>query len=154
MELVKKNIEKGREVYKLEDRYRKVWNTVDPEALEDHLTLLNEVMEGWVIDAGTTKETTWIDYRIVPGVPANTFPHTIEFVKRIYEFCLDSIDQTAPYVHYDWVLSNIMIDGDNTYLVDWDNVGLYNPKQIQEKLESDLRSAFGEKFDEMLRTLA
>ena len=59
-----------------------------------------------------------------------------------------------PYAHYDWVLSNILLDGDNTYLVDWDNVGIYSPQEIQTKMESDLRSAFGEKYDEMLRTMA
>ena len=47
-----------------------------------------------------------------------------------------------------------MIDGDNIYLVDWDNVGLYEEKEIMDKMYSDLRSAFGEKFDEMLRTMA
>ena len=72
----------------------------------------------------------------------------------IRDSCIDSIQQTSPYVHYDWVLSNILIDGDNMYLVDWDNIGIRNPLEIHDKLESDLRSAFGEKFDEMLRTMA
>ena len=57
-------------------------------------------------------------------------------------------------MHYDWVLSNILIDGDNMYLVDWDNVAIKKPVEIHDKLEADLRSAFGEKFDEVLRTLA
>jgi len=52
------------------------------------------------------------------------------------------------------VLSNILIDGDNMYLIDWDNVGLHEPLDIHKKLDSDLRSAFGEKYDEMLGTLA
>ena len=82
-----------------------------------HIAILNEVMEGWVIDYGVTKDTTWIDYHIVPGTPANTFAHTPQFVQRKYDFCIDSIQQTSPYVHYDWVLSNILIDGDNMYLV-------------------------------------
>lgn len=154
MELIKENIEKKRKVYKLEDRYRKVWEGVHQDMMEEHVAVLNVVMEGWVIDCGVTTETTWIDYHIVPGVPANTFEHTPEFIKKIYDFCVDSIKQTSPYVHYDWVLSNILIDGDNMYLVDWDNIGIRNPLEIHDKLESDLRSAFGEKFDEMLRTMA
>ena len=82
---------------------------------------------------------------------ANTFEHTPRVCKkRIYEFCIDSVKQTRSYVHYDWVLSNIMIDGDNIYLVDWDNVGLYEEKEIMDKMYSDLRALFGEKFDEML----
>tara|TARA_Y200000002_G_C22645841_1_gene649098 strand:+ start:599 stop:1060 length:462 start_codon:yes stop_codon:yes gene_type:complete len=151
MKLIKENIEKKRKVYKLEDRYRKVWEGVNVEMQEEHIAILNEVMEGWVIDYGVTKDTTWIDYHIVPGTPANTFAHTPQFVQRIYDFCIDSIQQTSPYAHYDWVLSNIMIDGDNTYLVDWDNVGLYSPEQMMGKLESDLRSAFGDKFNAILQ---
>ncbi len=154
MELVKENKEKGRAVYKLADRYRKVWYDIDTKALQEHLKILDTVMPGWVIDYGFEEDYMWIEYHIVPGIPANTFEHTPEFIKRIYEFCIDSVKQTRPYVHYDWVLSNIMIDGDNIYLVDWDNVGLYKEKEIMDKMYSDLRSAFGEKFDEMLRTMA
>lgn len=40
-----------------------------------------------------------------------------------------------------------MIDGDKMYMVDWDNVGLYNEDQIMTKLHADLTSAFGDKFD-------
>ena len=85
MELVKENIEKKRKVYKLEDRYRKVWEGVHQDMMEEHVAVLNVVMEGWVIDCGVTTETTWIDYHIVPGVPANTFEHTPEYIKKIYD---------------------------------------------------------------------
>ena len=37
------------------------------------------------------------------------------------------------------------------YLIDWDNVGIKNPLEIHTKLESDLRSAFGDKFDAVLQ---
>jgi len=154
MELVKKNEEKKREIYKLDDRYRKVWYGVDVDELEEHVSILERVIPGYVIDYGTTTNSMFIDYHIVPGTPANKMPHTPEFFKRIYNFCNETLDQTLPYAHYDWVLSNIMLDGDNTYLVDWDNVGIYSPAEIQTKMESDLRSAFGEKYDEMLRTMA
>ena len=89
----------------------------------------------------------YIDYHIVPGTPANTFAHTPQFIKRIHDFCHETLEQTLPYAHYDWVLSNIMIDGDNTYLVDWDNVGIYSPEEINTKIEKDLKSAFGGSYD-------
>ena len=44
-------------------------------------------------------------------------------------------------------LSNIIVDGENMYMVDWDNVGIYPTVQIYEKLKSDLQSAFGDLFD-------
>ena len=99
MKLMKENFEKKRKVYKLEDRYRKVWEGVNVEMQEEHIAILNEVMEGWVIDYGVTKDTTWIDYHIVPGTPANTFAHTPQFVQRIYDFCIDSIQQTLSLIH-------------------------------------------------------
>jgi hypothetical protein len=34
--------------------------------------------------------------------------------------------------------------------VDWDNVGVYQPSDVFEKLHSDLKSAFGDRFDEVL----
>ena len=154
MELIKKNTDKKREVYKLDDRYRKVWYVDDEFALEEHVSILDKVIPGYVLDYGVTQNSMFIDYHIVPGTPANKVLHTPEFFKRIYNFCHETLDQTLPYAHYDWVLSNIMLDGNNTYLVDWDNVGIYSPEEIQTKMESDLRSAFGERYDEMLRTLA
>ena len=33
------------------------------------------------------------------------------------------------------------------HIIDWDNVGIYSPTEILEKLHSDLKSAFGDKFD-------
>ena len=130
MELIKKNIEKKREVYKLDDRYRKVWYIHDEFALEEHISILDKVIPGYVLELKTFKQLS------------------------LFTFCNETLDQTLPYAHYDWVLSNILLDGDNTYLVDWDNVGIYSPQEIQTKMESDLRSAFGEKYDEMLRTMA
>jgi RIO-like serine/threonine protein kinase len=80
-------------------------------------------------------------------VPANTFPHTKEFIDKIYNFCINNINTTSPYAHGDWVLSNILIDDDDIHIIDWDNVGIYSPTEILEKLHSDLKSAFGDKFD-------
>ena len=152
MNLIKENIEKNRKVYKLDDRYRKVWQckpnySPDKDSLEEHLDILDELMPGYVIDYGLAPESLYIDYKIIPGVPANTFPHTKEFIDKIYNFCVDNINKTSPYAHRDWVLSNILIDGDNMHIVDWDNVGVYEPKEIIDKLHSDLKSAFGENFD-------
>ena len=88
----------------------------------------------------------WISYNVIPGVPASTFEHTPEFVERIHKFCLENIKQTLPYAHGDWSLSNILIDGDNIRMCDWDNVGEYHPNEVLEKLEFDLRNAFGDLY--------
>ena len=64
MELVKENKEKGRAVYKLADRYRKVWYDIDTKALQEHLKILDTVMPGWVIDYGFEEDYMWIEYNL------------------------------------------------------------------------------------------
>ncbi len=140
MELVKENKAKGRKVYFCGDRYRKVWeNKID--WIYTHVKILNRVMPGFVIDYGND----YIDYKVIEGVTANTVEHTDKFINKIYNFCLENIKATKPWVHGDWVLSNIIIQPDNTMLmIDWDNIGIYREEEYLNKLHTDLISAFGE----------
>jgi RIO-like serine/threonine protein kinase len=147
MELVKVNKEKARRVYKLENCYKKVWHYIDKEWLEWHVDVLDNIMPDYVQSHGIEDGNMYICFNIVPGKPASEFEHTPEFVDKIYNFCVNNIKETSPYAHGDWVLSNIIIDGDNMYMIDWDNVGIYNPKEVITKLNSDLKSAFGDKID-------
>jgi RIO-like serine/threonine protein kinase len=147
MELVKINKEKHRRVFKMDNCYKKVWHFVDKDWLENHVDILEEINPGYILSHGIKDGTMFVCYNIVPGIPANTFEHTKEFVQKIYDFCINNINETAPYAHGDWVLSNILIDGDNMRMVDWDNVDIYPPEMILEKLDSDLQSAFGDKFE-------
>ena len=50
MDLIKKNIEKKREVYILDDRYRKVWYDVDMDRLDEHVSILEDIIPGYVLD--------------------------------------------------------------------------------------------------------
>lgn len=151
MDLIKDNKENSRQVWKFPDFYRKTWqckpeHNPDEAALEEHLDILEKLMPGFVITHGVTTESLYIDYKIIPGIPANTFPITEQFIDKIYNFCINHINYTSPYAHGDWQLSNILIDGNNIQIVDWDNVGIYSPQEIIEKLHSDLKSSFGDKF--------
>ena len=140
MELVKENKDKGRKVYFCGDRYKKVWeNKLD--WIYTHVKILNRVMPGFVIDYGND----YIDYKVIEGVTANTVKHTDEFINKVYNFCLENIKTTKPWVHGDWVLSNIIIQPDSTMtMIDWDNVGVYREEAYLNKLHTDLISAFGE----------
>jgi aminoglycoside phosphotransferase len=153
MILVKDNKEKGRKVYELEDRFRKVWSTIDQEKLEQHVIIMNKILPGYVLNWGSGETDQFIDVKKIPGTTAEKLERTPEFVKKIHDFCLYNIKQTYPYAHFDWVLSNIMIDGDNMYMVDWDNVGIYTEKEIRIKLNSDLKNAFKEKYKAYKRKL-
>ena len=150
MELIKANKEKSRRVYKGLNFYRKEWLFEDHNYFKKHLEIMEEILPGYILNSGCGDGRMFLDLRIIPGIPANTFEHTDAFIEKIYNFCLKNIEETKPYAHCDWVLSNIIIDGDKIEMVDWDNVGVYQPSDVFEKLHSNLKSAFGDKFDEVL----
>jgi len=142
MKLIRQNTEKNRAVYFCGDLYKKIWYNVDSAWIEKHVSDLNKLLPGYVLGYGSN----WIDFKIVEGMPASEFPHTKEFVKRIYDFCIKQISETAPLFHGDWTLSNMIIDGDKITMVDWDNLGSYPIDEVYVKLNSDLKSAFGDLY--------
>jgi RIO-like serine/threonine protein kinase len=142
MKLIRQNTEKNRAVYFCGDCYKKFWYNADIDWIEKHVSDLNQLLPGYVLGHGSN----WIDFKIVEGVPASEFPHTKEFVKQIHDFCLKQISETAPLFHGDWTLSNMIIDGDKIAMVDWDNLGSYPIEEVYVKLNSDLKSAFGDLY--------
>lgn len=147
MELIRENKVKHRATFFCGDRYRKEWYNVSPIWIGYHVQLLNKVVPGYVLDFGDY----WIEYKIIPGVPANTVPHTPEFVDQIYKFCIDNIKKTSPYAHGDWSLSNIIINGNTLTMCDWDNLGEYDSADVLQKLNSDLTNAFGATFQQYIQ---
>ena len=150
MELVKTNKEKQRRVLKGHGFYRKEWSFENLDYFEEHLDIMEEIRPNYILNSGCGNGVMFLDIKEIPGTPASKFEHTDEFIKKIYSFCLKNIQETQPYAHGDWVLSNIIIDGDKIEMVDWDNVGIYQPSVVLDKMHSDLRSAFGKRFDEVL----
>jgi hypothetical protein len=143
MELIKANEEKKRSTFLFKDRYRKFWYNATPGWIQDHVTILERVFPSYVLGYGIN----YIDFKILNGINANTIEHTDDFCKKIYKFCLENIKQTSPYFHGDWVLSNMIVNEDEIFLCDWDNLGVYPLDDVYKKLESDLMSAFGERFE-------
>ncbi len=150
MELIKENIQKKRQVWKTDTFYRKKWLFKDLLWLQDHVENLKVITDGYILDYGSDENSMWVDLKIIEGIPASKFEHTDEFIKKIYNFCLEQIERTQPYGHGDWVLSNIIVNGDKIEMVDWDNLSKHNKSMCMDKLHKDLRSAFGEKFDEVI----
>lgn len=134
----------------MSDRYRKEWHYIDQKWLIDHVHLLEQVVPGYLVRYGCEDESMFIEMKILSGTPASVFEHTDEFIKKIYAFCIQNIHSTLPYVHGDWVLSNIIINDDNIQMCDWDNLGIYPLDEVQKKLVYDLESAFGKKFKEVI----
>jgi len=144
MDLIKQNTEKKRAVYlKDSDTIRKFWYDKDSVWMQQHAEILNKVQPGYVKFVGEN----YIDFTRYLGQPASKLKHTPEFCDEVCKFCVNQINSTLPYAHGDWVLSNIIVDGDVMHMVDWDNVGIYDKETIHTKLKADLQSAFGELFD-------
>lgn len=151
MKLLKDNIEKGRCVYQFKNGLiRKYWRLKDLNWLEKHVKILHNVVPGYVENYGINELGVWIDTCPLPGINASIIPHTDEFILKIYNFCLQNIKDTAPYVHGDWVLTNMLVDGEDIYLCDWDNVGIYPIEEVMKKIVADLESAFGPRFKEVI----
>jgi RIO-like serine/threonine protein kinase len=146
MELVRENKEKQRAVYFCGTLYKKIWYNKDSTWVNNHVHELKKVVPDYVLDFGEN----WIDFKVVPGIPASTLEHTDAFIKRIYNFCLGNIFSTLPYAHGDWTLSNIIVNGDNISMIDWDNIGKYHLTEIFKKLDSDLESAFGKRYRQVI----
>lgn len=147
MKLVKENIEKAREVYKTDTSYIKHWHGKDFVWLLAHIKRLERVRPDYIINYGPGDGFMWAEFAKLEGTPASEFEHTPEFVKRITEYCVNNYKETYPYAHGDWVLSNIIINGDTIEMCDWDNVDKYPKEGVLEKMRNDLKSAFGDKFD-------
>jgi RIO-like serine/threonine protein kinase len=142
MILIKENIKKKRKVYKIKNFYRKVWLYHDLKKLESHVNDLECVIPNYVISYDHDETTMWIDLKEINGVPANTLPITNTLKERIIDFCLDNIENTYPYSHGDWVLSNILINDNDIHLVDWDNLSIRSKKESLNKLIKDLTHSF------------
>lgn len=151
MVLIKENIVKKRSVYKGDTFIRKYWHDQNEQWIDSHIKILEQLIPGYVLSSGKDDTGCYINFKILPGKCANEFEHTDAFVKKIYEFCLKNIEETKPYAHGDWVLSNMFIDGNTVQMCDWDNVGMYSKTEIIEKIKKDLLSAFGERFLEVIK---
>lgn len=153
MVLIKEHKQKKRQVWKLDDGYKKVWLFNDIDWLKIHVSLINDVFPGHIREYGSTENSMWIITNTIPGIPANQFPHTEDFIKKIYKFCLNNTKQYKPYAHGDWALSNIIVDGENIQMCDWDNFNIWSPTDVVIKMDKDLRSAFGPLYDKVKETI-
>lgn len=147
MKLIRANIEKQRAVFLLRNGlYRKYWYDRSPAWLNDHIVDLKKYVPNYVNTSGCDLESVWIDFNPLPGDLASTFEQTPEFINKIYKFCLKNIEDTYPYAHGDWSLSNMLIHDGIIRLCDWDNLGIYPAESVIKKLHEDLISSFGDSF--------
>ena len=103
------------------------------------MEIVNKLFPGYILDYKVYSNSIWIDYNIIKGVPASeVFPKTPEFMKKVYRFCIDHYQKTAPYAHGDWILENIMVDGDNFKLIDWDHLDIYSEQEAYQRIYNDV----------------
>ena len=144
-------INHGRKIYKYKTHYRKTIDHQDYKfgkgmygkgggmSVDEHVNMVNKLFPGYILDYKVYSNSIWIDYNIIKGVPASEiFPKTPEFIKKVYRFCVDHYKKTAPFFHGDCTLENIMVDGDDLYLIDWDRCDLYSEEEVYADLYQDL----------------
>ena len=108
-------------------------------SVDEHVNMVNKLFPGYILDYKVYSNSIWIDSNIIKGVPASeVFPKTPEFIKKIYRFCVDHYKKTAPYAHGDWILENIMIDGDNFKLIYCDHIDIYTEQEAFKRIYNDI----------------
>ena len=147
--LIKQKPEEQSEVWEFDDLFRKKWLYKDEAWLREHYNMLKGLCpDGYLKGIGFSDDHMWLDTNKLQGQYANECEHTPEFVKKIHKFCLEHYyTKTKPYAHFDWDLKNIIINGDDVILVDWDSCRIYQEGQVLDKMESDLKKGFGEKYN-------
>lgn len=152
MELIKENKEKNRAVFKLNhNTIRKYWYDYSIIWVSNHIKILEKIVPDYIIGYGSDHYGAFADFKKLEGIPASNFPHSDKFIFDIYNYCLKNIKETHPYVHGDWVLSNIIINKNKFSMCDWDNISIRSKEETMYKLKKDLYSAFGNKIFKVIK---
>lgn len=146
MDLIKSNEYKRREVFNNNEHIIKYWYNRDQQWVRAHTTTIERVYPGYILDWGAESHYCWAKFKHLPGKTAHEFEHTDKFIKNLILYCLEQNKDIAPYSHGDWVLSNILYDGSDFYICDWDNIGLYDESFVLDKMYSDLYATLGERL--------
>jgi len=148
--LIKHVPEKCRKVYDGGTFIRKVWSNHSLLSVASLAQRINSVFPNYIIDIGESSEGVFMDLTKLNGVLVSTLVQTDDLVKQVYKFCIDNMQHTLPYYHYDWALSNMIINNGKITLCDWDNLNLYTKSEAMQKLNDDLISAFGERYQRVI----
>lgn len=154
MILIKENKEKKRAVFYDGQFYYKVWHYVDAGWFNEHIELLKKYSPELIADYSIDKDSMTLKMNKVKGKPGYEFEPTLKFIDMIYKACIKNMIYTSPYMHGDWVLSNMIIDDDKVKFIDWDNLRIMNEADAMAKLHSDLKSAFVNDFERYLNDSA
>jgi hypothetical protein len=148
--LIKHIPEKQRKVFDGGTFIKKVWSNRSFLSVVTLAHRINSVFPNYVKDIGESAEGVYMDVIKLEGILISTLPHTDDLVKQVYHFCLDNMKSTAPFYHYDWALSNMIIHNNNITMCDWDNLNIYTEEDAMKKLNEDLLSAFGERYQRVI----
>ena len=154
MILIKENKEKKRAVFYDGQFYYKIWNFVDTNWFNNHVNLLEKYSPDLVADFFISENSMTLKMHEIKGKLGNEFAPTLEFIDMIYKACIRNMNLTSPYMHGDWVLSNMIIDDNKVKFIDWDNLRIMSEDDAIAKLHSDLKSAFVNDFERYLNDSA
>lgn len=147
MIILKENISKQRIVYRLSDRVRKVYGNVSIEQIRAHVMIMDLVCPKYILDYGICDRGTYLECVIVEGIACNKLEHTMDNISKVYSYCIQNMCETYPYMHMDWAPSNILYDGKQFNMVDWDNIAVVDINHALNELDTDMRECYGLQFD-------
>lgn len=147
MILIKENREKKRSVFYDGKYYYKVWYYIDNLWFTNHIELLKKYAPNLIVSSFISDTSMTLKMNKVKGKLANEFEPNLKFIDLIYNSCIKNMQDTKPYMHGDWVLSNMIIDNNKVTFIDWDNLQIIDETSAMLKLHSDLKSAFVNDFE-------
>ena len=144
-----------RRVYKGNGCYIKEFDYCDHYWYHKHIKMVDTINPGYYINTFySTTRMTFI-MKTVPGVNAKTLGSGIKFVKRILKFVHSNIQETGSLGHGDWALENIIVNGNDMQMIDWDACGVMTKEEKLNKAYHDLKKDFEKKglrsFDNIWR---
>lgn len=151
MILIKENKSKKRSVFYDGNYYYKTWHFLDIKWLENHVKLLSVYAPEILDEYSCTNNSMTLKMKEIKGTLVSSIIHSQELFNAVYSACQTNIENTYPYAHGDWVLSNMIItDQKEIKFVDWDNLSLSSKENSLLKMHKDLKSAFESKFKKFL----
>ena len=146
---------KIRQVYKGNNCYIKERLWGDYYWYNKHIKIVNTVNPGYYINTMYSHSRMTFVIKEVPGVNAKTLGINPKFVKNLVNFVHSNIEETGPFGHGDWALENIMVNGNDMQMIDWDTCDVMSKEEklnrAYQKLSRDYNRKGLRSFDSIWR---
>ena len=132
-----------RKTYYDEERnlYVKQWNYFDLDLYTRVTSLVPIVYPDMLIDYDYTNNSMKMMFKPIQGtlLTADITQWHIDLYKEVYQWLCNDLDRTWPIVHGDWSPSNMIVNSNGYFLIDYDDI--YDAKKL---LQSNISKQRGQ----------